>query len=110
VAFDESLADRVRHLLAPRKRVREKKMFGGLGFLLNGNLLVAVRKNSLLVRVGPEQNEDALREVHVSAFHITGRGTMKGWVVVASAGLEEDDQLNDWIDRATQFSATLPAK
>ena len=110
MAFDESLADRVRHFLTRRKSVAEKKMFGGLGFLMNGNLLVAVRKDSLLVRVGPEQNEDALRELHVSAFQITGRGTIDGWVVVESEGLEEDDQLKDWIDRATNYSATLPAK
>ncbi|QJW99047.1 TfoX/Sxy family protein [Frigoriglobus tundricola] len=110
MAFDESLADRVRHLLARRKGVAEKRMFGGLAFLLNGNLLVAVRNDSLLVRVGPEQSEDALRARHVSAFQITGRGTLMGWVVVASAGLEEDDQLTDWINRAAKFSATLPAK
>lgn len=110
MAFDEELAGRVRHLLARRKHVEEKKMFSGLGFLLNGNLLVGVRKNSLLVRVGPEQSDEALREKHVREFHITGRGAMKGWVVVELAGVKEDEQLKDWIGRAVKFVATLPTK
>jgi TfoX/Sxy family transcriptional regulator of competence genes len=88
MAFDEALAGRIRHLLARRKHIEEKKMFGGIGFLLNGNLLVGVRKDSLLVRLGPEQGDEALKEAHVSEFKITGRGTMKGWVVVFA--LEED--------------------
>ena len=78
MAFDEALAARVRHQLARRKHVEEKRMFGGAGFLLNGNLLVAVRKDSLLVRLGPEQAEEALSEPHVSEFKVTGRGTMTG--------------------------------
>jgi TfoX/Sxy family transcriptional regulator of competence genes len=110
MAFDEALAERVRHLLARRKRVEEKKMFSGIGFMLNGNLLVGVRKDSLLVRLGPEQSDEALREAHVSAFRITGRGAMRGWVVVALAGVESDDQLRDWIGRAVKFVGTLPTK
>jgi TfoX/Sxy family transcriptional regulator of competence genes len=66
MAFSEALAGRVRHLLARRKHVEEKRMFSGLGFLLNGNLLVGVRKDSLLVRLGPEQGDEALKEPHVS--------------------------------------------
>ena len=85
-------------------------MFGGIGFLLNGNLLVAVRKDSLLVRLGPEQGKEALSEPHVSEFKITGRGTMKGWVVVSLEGVDADDQLKDWIQRAVRFVGTLPAK
>ena len=76
MAFSESLAERIRHLLARRKHVEEKKMFGGIGFLLNGNLLVGVRKDSLLARLGPEQGEEALKEAHVSEFTIAGRGTI----------------------------------
>ncbi len=108
--FDEALADRVRHLLARRKGVEERKMFSGLGFLLNGNLLVGVRKDSLLVRLGPDRSDGALREDHVSEFRITGRGAMKGWVVVALAGVEGDAQLKDWIGRAVKFVRTLPTK
>ena len=89
MAFSEALAERTRRLLARRKNIEEKRMFGGIGFLLNGNLLVGVRKDSLLVRLGPEQSDEALKEAHVSEFQITGRGTMKGWLVVSLEGVAE---------------------
>lgn len=85
-------------------------MFGGVGFLLNGDMLVGVRKNSPLVRVGPEQSDEALQEAHVSEFNITGRGTMKGWVVVSLEGVQDDDQLKGWIQRAVKFVGKLPRK
>ena len=85
-------------------------MFSGIGFLLNGNLLVGVRKDSLLVRLGPEQSEEALTEAHVSEFTIAGRGTMKGWVVVGLEGVQGDDQLSGWVQRAAKFVGKLPAK
>ena len=110
MAFSEELAERVRQALARRKGVEEKKMFGGIGFLLNGNLLVGVRKDSLLVRLGPEQGDEALQEASVSEFKIGGRGTMKGWVVVALEGVQGDDQLSGWIQRAVKFVGKLPAK
>jgi len=110
MAFSETLAQRIRQGLARRKNVEEKKMFGGIGFLLNGNLLVGVRKDSLLVRVGLEQSDEALQGTHVSEFKITGRGTMKGWVVVALEGVEDDDQLSAWIQRAMKFVESLPVK
>ena len=72
-------------------------MFGGMGFLLNGNLFVGVRKGSLLVRLGPKQSDEALKEAHVSEFKITGRGTMRGWVVVSLEGVQNDDQLKGWV-------------
>src|SRR5882762_10421109 len=103
MAFSEALAERIRRRLARRKNVEEKKMFGGVGFLLNGNLLVGVRKDSLLVRLGPEQSETALQAAHVSAFKIRGRGTIKGWVVVRLDGVKGDDQLKGWIQRAVKF-------
>jgi TfoX/Sxy family transcriptional regulator of competence genes len=110
MAFSEALAERIRQRLARRNNVEEKKMFGGIGFLLNGNLLIGVRKDSLLVRLGPEQSDEALQEAHVSEFKITGRGTMKGWVVVSLAGVEGDDQLKGWIQRAVKFVEKLPGK
>jgi TfoX/Sxy family transcriptional regulator of competence genes len=108
MAFSEPLAERIRHLLARRKHVEEKKMFGGVGFLLNGHLLVGVRKDSLLVRLGPEQSDEALKEAHVSEFKITGRGTMKGWVVVSLEGVQNDDQLKGWLQRTVKFVGKLP--
>ena len=109
MAFSEELAERIRHALARRKGVEEKKMFGGVGFLLNGNLLVGVWKDSLIVRLGPDQGDEALREPHVKEFDITGRA-MKGWVLVGPEGVEGDEQLGGWIERATKFVKTLPAK
>jgi TfoX/Sxy family transcriptional regulator of competence genes len=109
MAFSEALAERIRHLLARRKGIEEKRMFGGIGFLLNGNLLVGVRKDSLLVRLGPEQSDEALKQAHVSEFEITGR-PMKGWVLVEPEGVTGDDQLKGWIQRAVKFVGKLPAK
>jgi hypothetical protein len=84
-------------------------MFGGVGFLLHGNMLVGVWKNSLIARVGPDGYEDGLLEPHVKEFDITGK-PMKGWMLVEPEGIEGDDQLNGWIERATKFVRTLPAK
>jgi TfoX/Sxy family transcriptional regulator of competence genes len=84
-------------------------MFGGVGFLLNGNMLDGVWKNSLIARLGSEAGEETLLEPHVREFDITGK-PMKGWVMVESEGVEHDDQLKEWIDRATRFVKTLPAK
>jgi TfoX/Sxy family transcriptional regulator of competence genes len=109
MAFDEALAERVRQRLARRKRIEEKKMFGGVGFLMNGNLLVGIWKDSLCVRLGPEQAEKVLPEPHVKEFDITGR-PMKGWVLVAPEGVQHDDQLKGWIQRAARFVGTLPIK
>ena len=109
MAFSEELAERIRRRLARRKGIEEKKMFGGVGFLLNDNLLVGVRKESLIVRLGPEEGEEALKEPHVSEFNITGR-SMKGWVLVAPEGVDGDDQLKGWIERAVKFVRKLPAK
>jgi TfoX/Sxy family transcriptional regulator of competence genes len=109
MAFNEALAERIRQGLARRRNVEEKKMFGGIGFLLNGNMLVGVWKDSLIVRLGPEEGDVALLEPHVKEFDITGRA-MKGWVLVAAAGAENDEQLGSWIQRALNFVGKLPAK
>jgi TfoX/Sxy family transcriptional regulator of competence genes len=107
--FDETLAARIRQRLARKKGVEEKKMFGGVGFLLNGNLLIGVWKDSLCVRLGPDQAEQALSEPHVREFDITGK-PMKGWVLVEPEGVEDDDQLKGWIERALKFVKALPKK
>jgi TfoX/Sxy family transcriptional regulator of competence genes len=109
MAFDESLAARIRQHLARRKSVEEKKMFGGVGFLLNGNLLVGVWKDSLCVRLGPDQAEEALNEPNVKEFDITGR-PMKGWVLVEPEGVEAEEQLAGWIERAMKFVGKMAAK
>ena len=109
MAFSAALAERIRHALARKRASRRRRCSAVSAFLLNGNLLVGVRKDSLLVRLGPEQSEEALKEAHARAFDITGR-PMKGWLLVEPEGVEEDDQLKDWIERATRFVRTLPAK
>jgi len=109
LAFSKSLAQRIRDALVRRPGIVEKKMFGGVAFLLNGNLLVGVWKNLLIVRLGSVQGEKALRELNVREFDITGRA-MKGWVMVEPEGIDEDGQLDAWIALAEEFVLTLPAK
>ena len=109
MAFDESLAARIRDALARKKGIEEKKMFGGVGFLSNGNMLVGVWKKSLIVRLRTEEGVDAIREPHVKAFDITGK-PMKGWILIEPEGIENDDQLKGWIGRAIKFVKALPAK
>ena len=105
----EALAERIRQHLARRENVEEKTMFGGIGFLLNGNMCVGVWKESLIARLGPGQYEEALREPFVGEFDITGRA-MKGWILIAPDGVEDADQLQQWIQRAVEFVETLPVK
>ena len=109
MAYSEALAGRIRRRLARRKNVDERKMFGGIGFLLNGNLLVGVWKESLVVRLGEEKGQEALKEPHVKDFDITGK-PMRNWVLVGPEGIQNDEQLSAWIQRAVKFVGALPVK
>ena len=109
MAYSESLADRVRQIFGRRRGRSEKKMFGGVGFLLRGNICVGVWKTSLIVRVGPDAYEEALSQPHVREFDITGR-PMAGWVLVEAEGVDDDAALRGWIDRAVEFVESLPRK
>ena len=109
MAFSEPLAERIRTALARRRNVEEKKMFGCICFFINGNALVGVWKDRLIARLGPDEGEAALREPHVRAFDITGR-PMKKWVAIEPKGVEDDEQLKEWIERAVKFVKTLPKK
>jgi hypothetical protein len=109
MAFDETLAARIRDALAHRRNIEEKKMFGCICFLLNGNALAGVWKDRLIARLGPDEGEAALREPLVRAFDITGK-PMRNWVAVGPERVEDDDELNGWLERATKFVRTLPAK
>jgi len=109
MAYDEMLALRMRAALGVQPGLVEKKMFGGIGFLLNGNMCVGVWKSSLIVRLGPEQAAAALQEPNVVEFDAAGR-PMKGWAVVEPDGMETDEQLADWIQRAVEFVEALPRK
>lgn len=107
--FSESLAARVRDVLARKRGVEEKKMFGCICFFLNGNALVGVCKYRLIARLGKGEGEAAMREPHVRAFDITGK-SMRNWVAVEPEGVDDDEQLEKWVERATEFVKTLPRK
>ncbi|MBI5564079.1 MAG: TfoX/Sxy family protein [Chloroflexi bacterium] len=109
MAFDEKLADRIRLQLGQRHGLIEKKMFGGLAFLLNGNMCCGVNGHDLIVRLAAEQTHEALSEPHTRIFDLTGR-PMKGWILVQPAGLKTQADLAGWIRRAVEFAAALPAK
>jgi len=109
MAYSKSLVERIRHLVSRQRGVTEKKMFGCVCFLLNGNLLVGVWKDSLIARIGKDAYETALQEEYVAEFDVTGR-PMKGWVMVEPDGIDSDHQLTHWIEQATQFFRTLPVK
>jgi TfoX/Sxy family transcriptional regulator of competence genes len=109
MAYSESLAQRVRQFFAGGRGITEKKLFGGVGFLLNGNLCVCVWKTSLIARLGPEAAQAALLEPDVVEFDVTGR-PMKGWVMVEAEGIDTDQQLSRWIEQSVQFVSTLPRK
>lgn len=109
MAFDQSLAARIREELVPVSGITEKRMFGGLAFILNGNIYVGVWKDSLLVRLDVAEGVAALYEPHVRDFDITGR-PMKGWILVDPPGIEDDRGLKEWLFRAYEFVKMLPAK
>jgi hypothetical protein len=102
-------AARIRDAPSRTTGVEERKMFGGLCFLLHGNLLVGVWKDSLIARLGPDEGDAALRERHVRAFDVTGQ-PMRNWVLVEPDGVDDDHQLKAWLVRATKFVRTLPRK
>ena len=108
MVYSHALVDRVRRQLRDR-RIVEKKMFGGIAFLLSGNITVCVWQQSLIVRLGEDRAAEALKQEHVREFDVTGR-PMKGWIMVDPDGLESDRQLAEWIELAFQFVETLPAK
>jgi len=107
--YSHALADRIRRVLGVGHGIVEKKMFGGLCFLLDGKLLVGIMGSSLIVRLGPDEAAVALQDDNVRVFDITGR-PMKNWVVVEPDGLDSDRQLQAWLERATRFVESLPAK
>jgi hypothetical protein len=109
MAYDEDLADRVRDQLAAEPAVTEKAMFGGLAFLLEGNMAVGLSGDELMVRVGPDAADDALARPHTRPFDMTGR-PMKGWILVAPEGVAEEDDLSAWVARGVDLARSLPPK
>jgi hypothetical protein len=110
MAYDQDLAHRIREQLADDHAVTEKAMFGGLAFLLRGNMAVGISSSGeLMVRVGPEASDDALARPHTRLFDMTGR-PMKGWILVAPEGIKTKRQLGLWISRGIAFAGALPPK
>jgi hypothetical protein len=109
VAFDEGLAERIRDLLSDRRGVTERKMFGGVAFMLNGHMFVGIVGDTLMARVGPDSYAKALAQKHVREMDFTGK-PMKGYVFVDPEGFESDAALEGWIDRCADFVGTLPPK
>ncbi len=109
MSYSRQLADRVRHTLGKQRGLVEKRMFGGVGFLLRGNMLVGIWEQSLIARLGPDAAAQALQEPNVRAFDVTGR-PMRGWVMIDPDGLERDADLAAWLARAQEFVETLPGK
>jgi TfoX/Sxy family transcriptional regulator of competence genes len=109
MAYKEELAQRVRVILEKQVGFDEKKMFGGIGFLLHGNMACGVIRDDLIVRVGADNYTDALLKPHVELFDLTGRA-MTGWVVVKEPGYQSDKDLNEWVKQGLEYSLSLPAK
>lgn len=109
MAYDEGLVHRMRDLVGERNDLVEKKMFGGVAFMLQGNMACGVLNDDLIVRVGPEQYEEALAAAHTRPFDTTGR-PMTGWVMVEPAGYAEDEDLDRWVQKGLAFAGSLPAK
>ncbi|MEW6683381.1 MAG: TfoX/Sxy family protein [Nitrospirota bacterium] len=106
MAYDELLAERVRRVVGPRPDVTEKKMFGGVAFLLKGKMFCGIIKHDLVARIGPERYEAALGEAHVRPMDFTGR-PMRGYVFVGPGGSRTEKAVKKWVERGTTFVATL---
>jgi TfoX/Sxy family transcriptional regulator of competence genes len=110
MAYDTDLANRIRELLAPLRGVEEKPMFGGLAFLINGNMSVAASgQGGLLVRVPPEDTEKLLARAHVSPMVMAGREA-RGWLRVDSVGVKTKRQLQTWVTTGADYARSLPPK
>jgi len=109
MAYSEELAGRVSDLLSAHSDVSERRMFGGVGFLIAGNMAVGVIGDELIVRLGPEEGERALSESGVREFDFTGR-PMRGWVFVAPEATADDDQLEGWVEAGAAYAESLPPK
>jgi TfoX/Sxy family transcriptional regulator of competence genes len=108
MAYDETLAARVRSLLAGTDYVVEKKMFGGLAFLVRGNMSLGIHESELIVRIDAAQTVEALKRPGTRIFDLSGR-PMKGWLLVSSKAVVEKKSLSQWVDRAVAFAISLPA-
>ena len=106
---DEALAARIRPLMKRRRGYTEQRMFGGVCFMINGNMCVGPWKGSLVVRLDKADHERTQSEPHVGPMNITGK-VMRGWALVRPAGIAADDDLQQWVERAVRYARSLPPK
>ena len=109
MAYDEGLGERVRDVLVGLNGISERKMFGGLCFMLNGNMTCGIVGDELMVRVGPDAWPEAIKIPHAREMDFTGK-SMKGMVYVGTEGFAEDVDLREWVGRGTAFAGSLPPK
>ena len=109
MAYDEALGDRIRDVLVDVDRVEERKMFGGLGFMVGGHMAVGVVKDELMALVGAEGEDEALEQPHARPMDFTGR-PMTGFIFVAADGVATEEDVRPWVERALKFVATLPPR
>jgi hypothetical protein len=110
MAYDEDLANRIRELVLTEEGVSEQRTFGGLAFLINGNMSVAVsREGGLMLRVDPTETDALLRKPHTRPFEMRGR-EMQGWLRVEDGGVRTKRQLEAWVGRGVAYARSLPSK
>ena len=109
MAYDKGLAQRVREILEEEPGFNEKKMFGGIGILFNGNMACGILNDDIIIRVGPDNYEESMKKPYAREFDITGR-SMKGWVMISSEGYESDEDLIEWLHKGVEYARSLPSK
>ncbi len=109
MAYDEKLAERIRTKLKGTRGLTEKKMFGGVGFLINGNMACGVHKQDMIVRLSNEDSDAALKLAHLRLFDMTGR-PMKGWIMVEPQGTTSEKAVHGWVEKGVTYARSLPPK
>jgi len=109
MAYDTKLGDRIREKLKDTRGLAEKKMFGGVGFMIHGNMACGILKNDLIVRINPEHHDEMMKRPHVKPFDNMGR-PMVGWILVSPEGCKTDKALADWVKMGVDFAKSLPPK
>jgi len=110
MTYSKAQTDRVRALLGGHSGLTEKEMFGGIAFLLSGNMCVGVHGEDLIVRVEPAETDDLLREPGAKPFSLSARSGMAGWLLVAPPGYRTEAALRAWVERGVAFASSLPKK
>jgi TfoX/Sxy family transcriptional regulator of competence genes len=110
MAYNQYLAQRIHDILGAHPGIIEKKIFGGVGFILHGNMVCGVQGDSLIVRVGINKNDSALSRPFVRPFLVAGGKPMAGWVLVDPEGLGTDQDLQGWVEQGYEYALSLPEK